>query len=202
VGAVRRLRRGTAIGVAIAVLAAVLVASGSATSDLPITFKGHGVKALRVFHIVRPSTVFWTNTGSYFQISSYGDYAYYAAVTSHEHGGTTYIGPCTYDEIRVRAIGSWTITIRPGVEKLGKPIVFSGSGERALRPFTLRRSMTMYWTNSGDRFQTISMTRSRNGTVSSGLHRGKVHLQPGRHQFVVDAVEPDGPVGSWQIVIR
>jgi hypothetical protein len=29
-----------------------------------------------------------------------------------------------------------------------------------------------------------------------------VRLQPGHHQFVVDAVEPDGPFGSWQIVIR
>jgi hypothetical protein len=199
-----RLRRGTAIGVAIVVAAAILVASGSASGDEPITFKGHGVKTLRGFHVNRPSTLSWTNTGTYFQISSWGDYGYDVAVTSNEQQGTTYAAPapCKYGDIRVRAIGAWTITIRPGIEKVGSPMSFSGVGKRGLPPFGLRKGMTMYWTNTGDRFQTVSMTPRRDGVISSGLHHGKVHLRPGHYELVVDAVDPNGPMGSWRMVIR
>ena len=56
-------------------------------------------------------------------------------------------------------------------------IVFSGSGEQALPPFRLQRPMTMYWANTGDRFQTFPMTSRREGVVSSGLHHGQAHLR-------------------------
>jgi hypothetical protein len=200
---VKRFRRGIAIAFGVAVAAATLAASGSASSEGHVLqFKGHGVKSLRVFRVSGPSTIFWTNTGSYFQLSTGGDYSYEAAVTSGEHEGTTFISPCLYSDVRVRAIGAWTITIRPGVAKLGRPIVFSGSGEQALPPFRLQRPMTMYWANTGDRFQTIPMTSRREGVVSSGLHHGQAHLRSGRYRFAVDAVDPEGPMGNWRIVIR
>jgi hypothetical protein len=203
VPAVKRFRRGIAIALGVAVAAATLAASGSAVSEAHVLqFKGHGVKSLRVFRVSGPSTIFWTNTGSYFQLSTGGDYSYEGAVTSGEHEGTTFISRCLYSDVRVRAIGAWTITIRPGVAKLGTPIVLSGSGEQALPPFRLQRPMTMYWTNTGARFQTIPMTSRREGVVSSGLHHGRAHLRPGRYRFAVDAVDPEGPMGNWRIVIR
>ena len=123
----------------VAVAAATLAASGSAASEAHVLqFKGHGVKSLRVFRVSGPSTIFWTNTGSYFQLSTGGDYSYEAAVTPREHEGTTFISPCLYRDVRVRAIGAWTITIRPGVAKLGTPIAFSGAGKQALPPSACR----------------------------------------------------------------
>jgi len=59
----------------------------------------------------------------------------------------------------------------------------------------------MYWTNTGDRFQTIPM-EAGDGIVSSGGHSGKTHLRAGRYRLVVDAVVPDEPIGSWTISIR
>jgi hypothetical protein len=197
-----RLRRGTAIGFGIAVVAATLVASGSASSDKVIQFKGRGVKALPMFRVAGPSTLVWTNSGPFFQISSGGDYCYDGAVTSRAHQGTTYIGPGHYGTLRVRAIGAWTLTIRRGVEKLGRPITFSGSGQAALPPFRLRSGKTLYWTNTGDRFQTIPMGPNREGLVSSGSRSGRTHLRAGHYQLVVDAGSPDGPIGSWTIVVR
>ena len=199
-----RLRRGTAIGFGIAVVAATLVASGSASSDANrvIQFKGRGVKALPVFRVAGPSTLVWTNSGPFFQISSYADYCYDGAVTSEAHQGTAYLPPGRHASLRVRAIGAWTVTIRAGVEKLTTPITFSGSGQRMLPPFRLRTGKNMYWTNTGDRFQTIPAGPRQNGAVSSGRHRGSTHLRPGRYHLVVDAVDLEGPIGSWSIVIR
>jgi hypothetical protein len=199
----KRLRRGAVIGFGIAVVAAALVASGSAGSDRgAIHFKGQGVKTLPTFRVAGPSTLYWTNSGSFFQISSRGDYCYDARVTSDEHQGSTYIPAGSYWDLRVRAIGMWTISIHKGLGNLTTPITFSGSGERALPPFHLRTGGTMLWTNTGERFQTIPLTGRDDGVVSSGQHRGKTHLRAGRYRFVVDATEPDGPMGSWRIVIR
>jgi hypothetical protein len=198
----KRLRRWTAIGVGIAAVAASLAASGSAGSDGTRVFKGRSVKALPTFRVAEPSTLIWTNSGSFFQISVAGDYCYDGAVTSGASQGATYVPPGLYHGLRVRAIGTWTITIRPGVERLSTPLAFSGSGERGLPPFRLTSGKTMYWTNTGDRFQTIPIGPRHDGVVSSGLHRGKTHLRAGHHRLVVDAVTQDGPLGSWRIVIR
>jgi hypothetical protein len=198
----RRLRRWTAIGVGIAAIAASLAAGGSASADGTRTFKGHSVKALPTFRVALPSTLIWTNSGSFFQISVAGDYRYDGAVTSDASHGATYVPPGLYYGLRVRAIGTWTITIRPGVERLSTPLAFSGTGERELPPFRLTSGKTMYWTNTGERFQTIPWGPGHDGIVSSGLHRGKTHLRAGRHSLVVDAVTQDGPLGNWRIVIR
>jgi hypothetical protein len=165
-------------------------------------FKGHGVRALPTFRVAEPSTLAWTNSGSFFQISAAGDYCYDGAVTSNAHKGTTYLSAGRYSDLRVRAIGAWTVTIHPGVENLGTPITFTGSGQRALPPFRLRSGKTMYWTNTSDRFQTIGMQAMRDGVVSSGRRSGKTRLPAGRYSLVVDASSPDGPMGSWRIVIR
>jgi hypothetical protein len=199
----RGLRRGTAIGFGIAVVAASLVTSGSASSDATgLRFKGHAVRTLPVFRVSRPSTLLWTNSGSFFQISSNNDFCYDGAVTSEAHQGTTYIPPGRYGSLRVRAIGAWTITIHAGVENLGTPIRISGSGQRALPPFRLRTAKTMYWTNTGDRFQIIPTGPRDDGVVSSARRSGRTHLGAGRYRLVVDPVDPEGPIGSWSISIR
>jgi hypothetical protein len=200
---VKRLPRGAAIGFGIAAMAAILATSGSASSDAGmIRFEGHGVRALPTFRVDGPSTLIWTHSGSFFQISSSGDYCYDGAVTSNADHGATSIPAGVYRNLRVRAVGTWTVAIRAGVERLGSPIRFSGSGERELPPFRLRSGRTMYWTNTGDRFQTIPLEPNRSGVVSSGGRRGHTHLRAGRYRLVVDAVVPDEPIGNWTITIR
>ena len=132
-----------------------------------IQFKGHGGRALTQFRVARPSTMYWTNSGSFFQISSWGGYCNDGSVTSEDQRGTSYIPPGRYQELRVAAIGNWTITIRPGVEGVGSPITFSGSGGKALPPFRLRSGKTMYWTNTGTIFQTYPTPRTGRQRASS-----------------------------------
>lgn len=182
----------------------ILVASGmgSAHSERVIRFTGHAGKTLPYFRVAAPSTMFWTNSGSYFQITSSGGYCSDGALASEAHRGTTYIPPGRYHDLRVAAIGDWTVTIRRGVEKVGTPIRFIGSGGRALPPFRLRSGKTMYWTNSGTRFQTFSANSTTLGTISSEHHRGKMRMPVGRYRLFVDASAPDEAMGSWTIVIR
>ena len=160
------------------------------------------MKSLPQFLVRSPSTLSWTNSGSFFQISSFGGYCDEGAVTSEARHGTTYIPPGRYNALRVRAIGKWTITVRKGVEKLGSPITFTGSGQRALPPFWLRGGKTMYWTNSGTVFQTYTMSPNAEGVVSSLDHQGRTHLPAGRYRVFVNATEPEQPSGHWRIVIR
>jgi hypothetical protein len=167
-----------------------------------IRFSGHNVKGLRHFRVAVPSTMSWTNSGSYFQVANHGGISTDGPVTSQAHRGTTYVGPGRY-ELRVRALGHWTITIRPGVEKLGTPIRFSGSGARDLPPFRLRSGKTIHWENSGTRFQIYPSCRSGTiGVISSPRHRGSGHLPAGRYQLYVNAAPPEEPTGTWSIVIR
>jgi hypothetical protein len=185
------------------VIAAALVTSGSASSDARvIRFQGHGIRALPTFRVNSPSTLIWTHSGSFFQISSSGDYCYDGAVTSDANHGATSIPPGLYRNLRVRALGAWTVTIRAGVERFPTPIRFSGSGERELPPFRLRSGMTMYWTNTGDRFQVIPREPGSDGVVSSGGPKGKTHLRAGRYSLAIDATAPDEPIGNWTISIR
>jgi hypothetical protein len=146
--------------------------------------------------------MFWTNSGSFFQISSDGGYCNDGAVTSAAHRGTTYIPSGRYVQLRVRAIGNWTITIRTGVEDVGTPIRFSGSGGRALPPFRLRSSKTMHWINTGTRIQIFPAGRTITGVVSSPDHSGKTRLPAGRYRLYIDAAPPEEPMGSWTITIR
>ena len=117
-------QRGGLMGTVIAFGIAALIAlgTGAASSDgadatRVVLLRGHGVKGLPPFRVPAPSTMFWTNSGSFFQISSNGGYGNDGAVTSAAHRGTTYIPPGRYAQLRVRAIGDWTITIRTGVER-------------------------------------------------------------------------------------
>jgi hypothetical protein len=167
-----------------------------------ILLKGHGVKALPLLRVAMPSTMTWTNSGSFFQISSSGGYCNDGTVTSASHRGTTYVPPGRYHDLRVQAIGDWTITIRPGVEGVGTPIRFSGSGARALPPIRLRNSKTLRWTNSGSRFQISPGGSTIEGTVSSPDHSGKTRLPAGRYRLYINAVAPEEPIGSWTISIR
>ena len=195
---------GTVIAFGIAAL--ITLGTGAASSHVTdarqvILLRGHGVKTIPPFRVPAPSTMFWTNSGSFFQVSSYGGYCTDGALTSAAHRGTTYIPPGRYVQLRVRAIGDWTITIRTGVESVGTPIKFSGSGERALPPFRLRSSKTMHWSNTGTLFQTFPAGRIK-GIVSSQAHRGTTHLPPGRYRLYVNTAAPEGPMGSWTISIR
>lgn len=184
---------------------AVLVAAGSGSAHSQalggIRFEGHGVKALRTIQVQAPSTLFWTNSGPFFQISSFGGYCDEGAVTSEAGRGLTYLPPGRYTNLRVRAIGKWTITIRRGVEKVGTPLTFTGSGQRALPPFRLSRGKTMHWTNTGTDFQTFS-AGTLVGVISSRDHKGTKRLPAGRYRLFVNATEPEQPSGSWKIVIR
>jgi hypothetical protein len=196
---------GTVIAFGIAAL--TTLGTGAASSHVTdatrvVLLKGHGVKALPPFRVPAPATLFWTNSGSFFQISSNGGYCSDGALTSAAHRGTTYIPPGRYVRLRVRAIGDWTITIRTGVEDVGTPIKFSGSGERALPPFRLRSNKTMHWVNTGTRIQILPAGPKIKGIVSSPNHSGKTRLPAGRYQLYVNAVAPEEPIGSWTITIR
>jgi hypothetical protein len=194
---------GTVIAFGIAALTTLGTgAASSHASDGTRVFRGHGVKPLQPFRVPAPSTMFWTNSGSFFQISSNGGYCNDGALTSAAHRGTTYIPPGRYVQLRVRAIGDWTITIRTGIEDIGTPIKFSGSGERALPPFRLRSSKTMHWINTGTRIQIYPSGPTIKGIVSSPDHSGKTRLPAGRYRLHINAAAPEEPMGSWTIIIR
>jgi hypothetical protein len=201
----RTILAGTVIAFGFAALttlaASRTVAASSHVTDAKrvIRFSGHNVKELPLFRVAAPSTMFWTNSGSFFQISSHDGYCDDGAVTSHAHRGTTYIPPGHY-QLRVRALGDWSIKILTGVEEVSTPIRFRGSGGKALPPFRLRTGKTMYWTNTGTRFQTFGPTI--NGIVSSQDQSGSRHLPAGRYQLYVNASEPEAPTGTWTIAIR
>ena len=196
--------RGMLIALGIATVA-LLAASGtgSAHGTRMIQLKGHGTKTLPGFRVTAPSTMFWTNSGSFFQITSNGGYCGDGAVASQLHRGTSYLPPGRYDALRVAAIGSWTITIRTGVERVGRLIRFTGSGERALPPFVLANAKTMYWRNAGSVFQIYAADQaSAAGTVSTQYTHGKLRLPAGRYRFFVNATAPDEPDGHWRIFLR
>jgi hypothetical protein len=195
--------RGMLVALGLATLA-LLAASGTglAHTTRAIELKGHGTKALPNFRVSVPSTMFWTNSGSFFRISSQGGYCNDGSVSSELHRGASYIPSGRYQDMRVAAIGDWTITIRPGVEPVGNPITFTGSGGRMLPPFRLRTAKTMYWTNTGPIFQTFPADQSRAGLISSEQHRGRTHLPAGRYRFFVNATAPEEPMGHWRIAVR
>jgi hypothetical protein len=189
--------------IALAIAAFTTLGAGAASSHATdatrvVRFSGHGFKVLPQFRVAVRSTMFWTNSGSFFDISC----ATEGAVTSDAHLGTTYLPPGHYDQLRVRAIGDWTITIRTGVEAVGTPIEFSGSGGKALPPFRLRSSKTMHWTNTGTRFQSFPDGPAIKGFVSAPGHSGKIRLPAGRYRLYISAVEPEEPMGTWTISIR
>ena len=167
-----------------------------------IRLSGHNIKKLPPFRVAAPSTLSWTNSGPIFQIWSHDGYCFDGAVASQAHRGTTYLPAGRYDQLRVSALGNWTITIRTGVEKIPTPIRFTGSGGKELPPFRLRSGKTMYWTNSGALFQTFSSGPTIKGIISSPAHRGSKRLPAGRYRLYVNAAAPEGPMGTWTIVIR
>lgn len=176
--------------------------TGSAGTQV-IRFKGHGPMVLPAFRVTTPSTMSWTNSGSFFQITpSSGVFPCEGSVASQAAHGTSYYPAIRYQDLRVAAIGDWTITIRPGVERVGTPVRFSGSGGRALPPFVLRKGKTMYWTNTGSVFQVYPADTSTAGTISTGYAGGKTRLPAGRYRFFVNASAEDEPDGHWRIVIR
>jgi hypothetical protein len=195
--------RGMLVALSLATVA-LLAASGTGSAGTRvIKFKGHGPMVLPHFRVAAPSTAYWTNSGSYFQVVSYGGYCSDGAVASQAHQGTSYYPAGRYPDLRVRAIGDWTITIRPGVERVGTPIRFTGSGERALPPFLLRSAKTMYWKNAGSVFQIYAADQaSAAGTVSTEYTHGKLRLPAGRYRFFVNATESDVPDGHWRIFFR
>jgi hypothetical protein len=186
-------------------LAAVtlLAASGTGSAGTRvIRFQGHGPMVLPHLRITAPSTLSWTNSGASFEIMSSGGACYEGAVESQAARGTSYYPTGRYEDLRVAAIGGWTITIRAGVERTRTPIRFSGSGERALPPFVLRKAETMSWTNTGSIFQIYAADQATAGTVSTEYPHGTVRLPAGRYRFFVNASAPDQPDGHWHIVIR
>jgi hypothetical protein len=195
------------MGIAFGIAALTTLGAGAASSHVTdatrvVVLRGHGVRALPAFRVPAPSTMFWTNSGSFFQISSSSGYCNDGTVTSAAHRGTTYVPPGRYAELRVQAIGDWTIRIRTGVEGFGTPIRFSGSGARALPPFRLRSSKTMRWINTGTRIQISPAGPTLRGIVSSPNHSGKTRLPAGRYRLYINAAAPEEPMGSWTIVIR
>jgi hypothetical protein len=138
--------------------------------------------------------MYWTNSGSIFQIFG-GGASNAGSINSQAHRGTSFVPSGSY-RLQVNAIGGWTITIRTGIERIGNPIRFKGNGGKTLPPFTLSRGKTMYWTNTGPIFQTFPSGLTLNGSVNSQAHRGTTHLPSGRYQLYINAQ------GTWTITIR
>jgi hypothetical protein len=181
----------------------LLAASGTGSAGTRvIRFEGRGPMVLPHFRLTAPSTLSWTNSGSFFQILSSGGYCSEGAVESQTSRGSSYYPAGPYRDLRVAAIGHWTITIRPGVSQVRPPIRFSGSGERALPPFVLSRAETMSWTNTGSVFQIYPADKPTAGTVSTQYTHGNARLPAGRYRFFVNGSAPDEPDGRWAIVIR
>jgi hypothetical protein len=156
-----------------------------------LRFSGNGGKTLSPFRVRTPSTMLWTNTGQIFQIFNSGS-SNDGSVNSSAHRGTSFIPAGRY-RLQVNAIGTWTVVIRPGAERLSNPIRFRGNGAKALPPFRLARGKTMRWTNTGQIFQTFSS--GLNGNVNSQARRGTTYLPPGRYALYVNAI------GNWTIEI-
>jgi hypothetical protein len=159
-----------------------------------LRFSGNGGKTIAPFRVLRPSTMYWRNSGVIFQIFNSGATTN-GTVDSQAHRGTSFIPAGRY-RLQVNAVGSWTMTIRTGVEPLGNPIRFRGNGGKALPSFRLSSGKTMYWTNTGALFQTFPAGATLNGMVNSQGHRGTTHLPAGPYQLYVNAA------GSWSITIR
>jgi hypothetical protein len=157
------------------------------------TFRGSGGKTLAPFRIAKPSTLRWTASGGIFQIFTSGLNG--GDVNSQVGRGATYMRPGRY-KLTVNAIGSWLISITPGIERPasvgGGFVGFSGSGGRTLPPFTTRRGTTLRWRAAGGIFQLFS--RGLNGpNLNSQARRGTTYMERGRHEVTVNAL------GAWRI---
>jgi hypothetical protein len=209
---VREFRRsGQRIGltgtvIAFGIAALITLGAGAASSQASgatqvIRLRGHDVKALAPFRVAAPSTLFWTNSGSFFQISSNGGYCNNGAVTSKEHRGTTYISPGRYYQLGVTAIGI-------GRSRFAQASRASGSQSGS----ALGRKVTSALRTSecqddalGQHRQPLSDLFFRPGDQRDRQLRGPggtTRLPPGRYRLYVNAAPPDGPMGSWKIVIR
>lgn len=194
--------RGTLVAIGLATVTLLAASGNGSAGTRVIRFKGHGPMVLPHFRLTTPSTMSWTNTGSFFEITNAGVYPCEGSVNSQAGHGISYYPANRYRDLQVAAIGDWTITIRPGVERVGAPVRFSGSGGRMLPPFVLPRAKTMYWTNTGSVFQIYPADKPTAGTVSTEYTRGTTRLPAGRYRFFVNASAPEETDGHWQIVIR
>jgi hypothetical protein len=185
---------GMTVAVGTAPTASTKERQGQRAAAKVIRFSGNGGKTLPPFRITTNSTMYWTNSGQIFQIFNAGA-SNSGTINSAARRGTSFIPPGRY-RLQVNALGSWTITIRPGVERLSNPIRFKGNGSKALPPFRLNRGKTMYWTNTGQIFQTFNSGLTVNGNVNSQARRGSTYLPAGRYALFVNAL------GEWTIIIR
>jgi hypothetical protein len=179
----------------------VLLSSASlqAATSMPeaakISFRGNGARSLPPFRIGRPSTLFWTSSGSIFQLFPSGLTG--GTVNSQARRGWTYLAPARY-RYEVNALSAWTIrvvagTIRPQ-RMSGGQIGYRGNGALDLPPFITRRNTTLVWRSSGSIFQLFPKELS--GVVNSQAHRGSTYLPRGKHTYTVNAI------GSWTIAWR
>jgi hypothetical protein len=73
------------------------------------TYRGKGFKEFGTLRLKKNSTLNWTNTGRVFSLIS----AQQIHVSSTKKKGTTKLFKGDYVNLRVAAIGSWTMTITP-----------------------------------------------------------------------------------------
>lgn len=164
----------------------------SSSAAGPLFSGGRGDTWLPPIKVSAPSTLRWTSNGPIFQI--YAQDALGGEVNAAAPSGAGFLKVGTH-RLRVNAYGDWTIRVVPGVERprpLGSGLVgFRGNGARDLPPFTTPRGVTLIWTNSGPFFRIFSGAFSL--SVKSTARRGKRYLNPGSHNFEINAS------GSWTI---
>jgi hypothetical protein len=178
-------------------LAAPSLARSTATRSEVITFSGKGTKVLRSFKIGADSTLSWRATGRFFGTTSRAHgRSIYGTIVSTAHAGTSFL-PRGYYALNVVAHGSWTITVRPGVQawrRSGKAALFAGNGRLALPPLRVRRDSLLQWRqHSGHLFQIVNEAAAA-GAVQARQNSGNSYLPPGTYRFVVLAAD-----GNWSL---
>jgi hypothetical protein len=73
------------------------------------SYSGSGGKTIGTITVARESTLEWTNSGELFVLHSNKR----VLVNSEAHSGTAVLEPATYTQVRVNAVGHWTITVAP-----------------------------------------------------------------------------------------
>lgn len=156
------------------------------------SFSGSGDRTLPPITVAVPSTIRWTSSGPAFQV--FTTTALGGSINSAAGSGATYLKPGTY-QLEINAYAGWTLRIVTGVERprsLGGGLIgFRGNGGRELPPFVTKRGTNLIWTNNGAFFRVDSGPFTL--AIKSQAKRGKRHLSPGSHEFVVNAS------GTWTI---
>jgi hypothetical protein len=82
----------------------------SSSSSSGKSFSGNGSKNLGTIVVEEESVIEWTNDDAFFSVN---DEDFNLTLHSNASSGDTVIGPGTYTDVEVTAIGNWTIEVKP-----------------------------------------------------------------------------------------